>query len=194
MKATALTRNYDLLTADERLRLALRARARGDAGEMERLRATCPRKMYEMRDADFSDAFVATHTIALVFAQWWRGAVARFLAAHLAVLDCHRTGDAAGTLAAGDAMGAWAAYLAGVWAGYERFCDGARLDARDLLAGWLPNVLEEVDRLLPHLVIVTPAGAVVAAKPDEEGAEEIRDLFAAYWRELRPTMRGDRGD
>ncbi len=162
MKASALTRNYDLLTADERLRLALRARAKGDRGEVERLRATCPRKVYEMRDADYTDAFVATHTIALVFAEWWRGAVARWLAAH----------------------------LAGVWAGYERFCDGARLDARDLLAGWLPNVLEEVDRMLPHLVIVTPAGAVVAATPDEEGAEEICDLFAAYWRELRPTTRG----
>jgi hypothetical protein len=45
---------YDRLSAEERFRLVVEAFAREDQREAERLATSCPRKVYEMNDLDFS--------------------------------------------------------------------------------------------------------------------------------------------
>jgi len=54
MSKKGLHRHYDRLTTDERFRLDVRAMARGDAQESERLVSTCPRRPYTMTDVGFS--------------------------------------------------------------------------------------------------------------------------------------------
>ena len=51
----AIARLYDQLNPRERLALVLEARARGDETEEQRLRSTCPRRVYSMPDAAFTD-------------------------------------------------------------------------------------------------------------------------------------------
>ena len=51
----AIARLYDQLTPKERLALVLEAKARGDETEEQRLRSTCPRRVYSMPDAAFTD-------------------------------------------------------------------------------------------------------------------------------------------
>ena len=54
-KTDAIARLYDQLDPKERLALVLEARARGDEAEEQRLRSTCPRRVYSMPDAAFTD-------------------------------------------------------------------------------------------------------------------------------------------
>ncbi|MGH3146572.1 MAG: hypothetical protein ACRDTR_12300 [Rubrobacter sp.] len=49
-----LHKHYDRLEPEERFRLDVRAMARGDVEESERLVSTCPRRPYTMTDVEFS--------------------------------------------------------------------------------------------------------------------------------------------
>lgn len=46
---------YENLTAKQRVIAAMNAEARGDREELQRLVRTCPKKSYQMNDAEFSD-------------------------------------------------------------------------------------------------------------------------------------------
>ena len=65
MKASGLTKLYDRFTPDERVRLAIRALARSDDAEADRLARACPRKTYTMIDAGFTDRLEATEVLTL---------------------------------------------------------------------------------------------------------------------------------
>lgn len=50
-----ISKLYDVFTPDERVKLALAAKIRGDNNELKRLWDTCPRKTYRMPDAAFDE-------------------------------------------------------------------------------------------------------------------------------------------
>jgi hypothetical protein len=49
-----ISKQYPLLTADERFRLFVEAMGRKDEQELDRLEATCPRKHYTAQDYDYT--------------------------------------------------------------------------------------------------------------------------------------------
>ena len=58
-------RLYDRLTPEERFRLDVSARARGDEDESERLTATCPRRGYTMNDWGFVGRWEAARDLSM---------------------------------------------------------------------------------------------------------------------------------
>jgi hypothetical protein len=60
-----LTRLYDRLTADERLRAFYDAAANKDPAEMDKLNATCPRRPYTMDDWAYTRSKIKVHAITL---------------------------------------------------------------------------------------------------------------------------------
>jgi hypothetical protein len=66
MRNDALSRHYDKLTAEERFRLVLEAKARDDTTELERLKRTCPTKTYSMSDAAYGDRYEWSEFLVLV--------------------------------------------------------------------------------------------------------------------------------
>jgi hypothetical protein len=68
MSDRAVARHYRDLDPAERFRLALEAEAREDARELERLVQTCPRLLYKMDDAAFTDRVDAARTMAVAVA------------------------------------------------------------------------------------------------------------------------------
>ena len=65
MNSDGLTKLYDTLTADERFRLRIRAIARGDTANVDRLDRACPRKSYEALDSAYTDRLDASDTLTL---------------------------------------------------------------------------------------------------------------------------------
>ena len=55
MKQSGHARYYDKLTAEERFRLDVLAKARGDEQESELLQRTCQRATYTMKHPGFTD-------------------------------------------------------------------------------------------------------------------------------------------
>jgi hypothetical protein len=64
LRKDGLTRHYRLLTADDRFRLVLEAKARQDEAEVDRLKRSCPTKTYRMSDGACADRFEAGELIA----------------------------------------------------------------------------------------------------------------------------------
>lgn len=64
---TGLARQYDQLTARERLQMLLEAQARGDQAEVRRLWDSCPKKAYRQMDVAFEGPYEAAKKIALLF-------------------------------------------------------------------------------------------------------------------------------
>jgi hypothetical protein len=54
MKQSGLGKLYDRLTPEERFRLDVLAKARGDKAESEHLTRTCPKRSYTMNEVAFS--------------------------------------------------------------------------------------------------------------------------------------------
>ena len=63
MRKDGLAKHYDRLTPEERFRLFIEARARGDAGERRHLEKSCPRLIYEMNDKAYEDRVRASEEI-----------------------------------------------------------------------------------------------------------------------------------
>ncbi len=66
-----LSKLYDRLTGEERFKLTLAAIARGDKGELEHLKQTCPRYDYRIMDPACADRFELSMIIALAFSMDW---------------------------------------------------------------------------------------------------------------------------
>jgi hypothetical protein len=65
MRKDKLGKLYDRLDPDERLRLGLKAAARGDKEDMKRLRDTCPRETYTANDTDFTDRISGSQAMTM---------------------------------------------------------------------------------------------------------------------------------
>jgi hypothetical protein len=65
MRRDALGKLYDRLTTEERFRLDVEAKARGDMEESELLTSTCPRRTYNMTDWAFSGRWQPTIEMVL---------------------------------------------------------------------------------------------------------------------------------
>jgi len=63
MKNKNLTKLYDRLTSEERLRLAIEALARGDDEEIDRLNVSCPYKTYTQTDVAYAIPVKASHDL-----------------------------------------------------------------------------------------------------------------------------------
>ena len=65
MKKDSIARFYDRLTPEERLRLLLEARARGDWKECRNLEWSCPKRNYVMNDVAYQDRVMTSKEITL---------------------------------------------------------------------------------------------------------------------------------
>jgi hypothetical protein len=65
MRKDKLGKLYDRLDPDERFRLGLKAAARGDEEDMERLRDTCPRETYTANDTAFTDRISGSQAMTM---------------------------------------------------------------------------------------------------------------------------------
>ena len=93
MRKDKLGKLYDRLDPDERFRLGLKAAARGDKEDMERLRDTCPRMKYSAIDIAYSDRISGSLKITMMLCQLLAPSLTelRMLAAFREVLSS-RTG------------------------------------------------------------------------------------------------------
>lgn len=188
MKNT-LRRFDDVLTADERFRLALAAMARDDDAEVERLHKTCPRLVYTMTDADFTDRFQGSRVVAVDFMVIWLWSHKQYSEAHWLVAIHERAMNKGITTMtrneAFDLLIRRGEELRGAYAGYLRFCTAARLDWRTLLQWW-PPILDEIEAvrfLLDDDVFDT----------SEEVAGIVYGLLTSAWRGSidAPAVTGD---
>jgi hypothetical protein len=65
MRTGGLDRSYDRLTAEERFRLFVAAKARQDGAETERLLRSCPQRVYRLRDPAFGDRIDGARTLTM---------------------------------------------------------------------------------------------------------------------------------
>jgi len=170
MKASALHKYDDVLTGPERFRLILAATARRDFTETERLRATCPRKVYEMADADCTDLVLASQRVASCFAVWFfyiatyaQGAVWQFM-------QCRGTPEEGQWL---EITSRYMEHLKGTYTGLLRFCEDERLDWREVLAWWPPVFVH----LAPYQCVFDSDQFPV----NEEEAASIHSLLRTWW-------------
>ncbi len=147
MKDT-LRKYDDVLTADERFRLALAAMAREDDTEVERLFATCPRHTYTMADHDFTALVNKSWDAAATFGMAWLHSHKQYVEA-LWLLGFHQRGVEEGiaTMTLPEVIHLLMRRrieLKATYVGLVRFCAAARLDWRELLHGW-PPLIEEIE-------------------------------------------------
>ena len=76
---TISNKSYENLTAEQRVRAAVAAVARGDESEVKRLRETCPKRTYRMNDAAFSDRLERLWSLSLAMECDLRGLTIRVL-------------------------------------------------------------------------------------------------------------------
>jgi hypothetical protein len=200
---SGLAHRYDVLSADERHRLALEARARDDEQEWDRLVASCPLArrrdgspaLFKLTDPAFTDRWDASHALAV--------AVALAIVPELARLSLLET-------IAGLFEGALAV---GVKAGWESVDEAADEDEIDNVVGDLPAVRacrEVAERkraevagvfeafaavcrdelglppetvLRAHLGLSLNLDVLEGAEPDQEPLAAWRGLLARRWRE-----------
>lgn len=177
MKASTLRKYDDVLTADERFRLALAAMARDDETEIHRLHDTCPRYTYTMQDADFTDRFRRSWDVATKFSVAWLWSHKQYVEA-MWLLAFHERGVAKGYTKQTknevfDLLIRRGEELKGTYVGLLRFCTAARIDWRDLLQWWPPIIdeIESVRWLLDDDVIDL----------SEELAAVVYRLLASAW-------------
>lgn len=84
MNSNGLSRLYDRLEPEERLRLVLQAIIRNDHEEVERLWESCPRETYTMVDTNFLELYDQSLWVAASFAILWLDANRRVTSAKLA--------------------------------------------------------------------------------------------------------------
>lgn len=170
MKASALHKYDDVLTGPERFRLILAAIARRDFTETARLRATCPRKVYEMPDADCFDLVLGSQRVASCFAVWFlhmttyaHGALGQFMQ--------HRgTAEEKEWL---EITSRYMEHLKGTYTGLLRFCEDERLEWREVLAWWPP--------VLAHIAIYQGIFDSDFFPVNEEEAASIHSLLRTWW-------------
>lgn len=177
MKST-LRKYDDVLTAEERFRLALAALARDDDAEVHHLHATCPRYTYMMQDTDFSNRWRGSHDVAQSFCVAWLWNHQQFtqaqwclVARERAVRDGLTTATATETVELVMRRGR---ELKGVYVALLRFCDAVRLDWRDLLQWW-PPILDEIEMV--RVILDSDDYAT-----SEETADVTYQLLVTVWR------------
>ena len=170
MKANALNKYDAVLTAEERFRLTLAAIARRDFAETARLRATCPRKTYEMMDAEVVDKIVASQRVASCFAVWFLYMEGKTQVALGQFMQHRETPEEAQWA---ELAMTYMEHLKGTYTGLLRFCEDERLAWREALAWW-PPVLEQV-AFYEHIF---DSGKFAA---DEEEAASVHSLLRTWW-------------
>jgi len=76
-KDRSLGKLYDRLTLDERVKLIIQAKARGDAEDAQRLAESCPTKTYTMNDIAFGDQISGSWKITIMLCHLLAPSLAR---------------------------------------------------------------------------------------------------------------------
>ena len=148
--AKNLTALYPQLSAHERVRLTLAAIARGDADDVQRLRLTCPRRVYEQADADYVDVVEATRLIATQFLALWQEAELALTLSESAPISAKLDHDARAALSAFRL-----AKMKATRDGLMEFCDLVNLTSSEILA-WYPGLEGVVDGVTDTLATDLP--------------------------------------
>lgn len=184
---TGVAKYYDVLTHRERLTLVLAALAREDEVELQRLRLSCPRKVYSQLDDDFLGLLTGTETIADKFLLMWLTASrSAYCAEAVMAITRRRLVEAAKTDPAADdeidlqvgILFTTLSHWGGVLAGYRKFCEQVEIDPDQVLAAWYPPIRGEIPALEEKL-------ADLRVEPDEETTEGIVSMLSSWWPPLR---------
>jgi hypothetical protein len=177
MKASTLRKYDDVLTAEERFRLALAAMARDDESEVRRLQATCPRHTYTMTALDFADRWHGSHRVVMAFCVAWLWNQTQFVQAQwfiaareAAVAEGLTTATATEVVERCFQRGR---ELKSVYVALLRFSAAARLDWRELLQWW-PPIIDEIEMVRPILDSET-------FDPPEELTDATYRLLVRVW-------------
>ena len=132
MNDRRLARQYGALAPDERFRLAIRATARDDHKEFERLVESCPERVYRQSDAAFVERAEAARLMSLLVIGEIRPAFARLAVLKVSV-DMVRRALILGAEAALESLEALPS-------------DGELAEIYEAVEGedWLPRAFEEV--------------------------------------------------
>ncbi len=194
----ALARHYAQLTAAERFRLVVLARARGDEAEEDRLVDACPRMLVEMNDPQFGRHWLTAQDLVMAFVAdigrfvGWLQALDFLIAPVGQILDdldalitelggsdgtAQPSSDEAGggyplramRVAAETALAAIATH----WEAFSACCrEEMEVEPEELLRAIWPQALETIEALRPRLE--------PNPRRDRAWVEEMR----AHWREL----------
>jgi hypothetical protein len=135
-----ISRQYALLTADERFQLFVQAMGRKDEQELDRLENTCPRLQYSAKDHDYTWRKMRFITYALATAlQQLRTELLATTALMLAFANDDAEHEDAETKAL-DAFRKLMRVRNGRRAGWHRFCDQIGADPVAIAAPFVENV------------------------------------------------------
>ena len=158
----------DVLTSDERFRLALAAMARDDATEVQRLQNTCPRHSYTMMEYEFSDRFRRSWDTVTTFGMAWlwahKGYVEAMWILSMWQREAMREQMGMDPTDVITLVGKRQAELKATHAGLLKFCTVARLDWQVLLQWW-PPLREDIESVR----------GLVLDNPDVEAPEAVVD-------------------
>ncbi len=189
-----LSRNYDALTASERAALCIRALARQDDAEFQRLCDTAQREYWSAPDhssivkaISVMSCLYHIEQLGLALGYWF--AVGE---SALDIIDEKNDGSSGGV--GHDLMGNVSAYLYVVnREAWTRFCEDIGIDATDLPAdGLFQLLLNLCDENMPRMA---PSRAELAAALKNYGNAEASpvtvDDVLAGWRDIFADLTGD---
>jgi hypothetical protein len=173
-----LTRLYDRLTAEERLRAFYEAAANKDPAEMDKLNATCPRRTYTMDDW----AYTRTKYNMLVITLALHGDAAFYAQSALFALACNvlfeaREEDDMAKPGQTEELFEFAIrhYKKCIRA-YDRFCEEVGLDPATMRQAC--GVQENV----PMQIAMNVADELVSAEPEPGEVEALTNSLLKLWR------------
>lgn len=140
-----ITRQYSLLTADERFRLFVEAMGRKDEHELDQLEATCPRKRYDAQDYEYTQRKSRFMVLALATAlQNLRADLLASTALVIAVAnDEERSGESSD-----QAIQAFQKFMRvrkGKRDGWLRFCEQIGVNPNAIAAPFIENTEEAMN-------------------------------------------------
>jgi hypothetical protein len=189
-----LSKYYPGLRVDERFKLMLSAFARGDDGEVRRLKDTCPKKIYEMTDGDFADRMQVSKELIFATATDWLYLEMNLLRTEMNLLmysgmmDYLRRGYALGAgrdinVSEGESehrehlsaeIRQARTDLKSCLVALEVFADRIDVPLDTMILAWNPPLLEWVERHRPGLE---------GMEPDAEMVERRLSLYCKCWQE-----------
>jgi hypothetical protein len=184
MRKDKLGKLYDRFDPEERFRLVLKAAARGDEEDIERLRNTCPRATYTAIDIAFSGRVNGSRMMTMMLIQLLTPSLTKLqtLAAFrkdLSYAFDHCINESRFSFLLNDLEGQErraASEALVIWQAFANFCnEQLQLEPETLLQAWAKPVLHEIEDL-----------ETIPDPPEVEPKElkEYEEAFRQAWEDM----------
>jgi hypothetical protein len=148
-------RQYALFTPEERLRLTIAARARGDRPEVQQLMRSCPQMPRIVPDPNFTRRVILMQTAVSALDRRWVEASALVLL-HWMFVTSFPAMDVTLAAQATANWKNWSAIWRGIESGLTKFCTEVDLTADQVLANERSPVIERTRGLLHGAALADP--------------------------------------